>query len=65
MSEKQLNNTEFQKLDSSGDEIIWELERKRGFLIYLNVFWSYFVRFGIIGFCVFIIYLAFLIILRE
>lgn len=60
---KEINNTkntESIKLDSNGDEIIWELERKRGFLIYLNMFWSYFVRFGIIGFCVFIIYLAFL-----
>ncbi|TQR33154.1 hypothetical protein DMB92_04180 [Campylobacter sp. MIT 99-7217] len=32
---------------------------KKSFLICLNIFWSYFVRFGIIGFCLFIMYLAF------
>lgn len=59
---KEINNTkntESIKLDSNGDEIIWELERKKNFLICLNIFWSYFVRCGIIGFCLFIVYLAF------
>ncbi|CUU39636.1 hypothetical protein LS66_009750 [Helicobacter sp. MIT 03-1614] len=51
ISENLRVNTESKKLDSNNDEIIWELERKKNFLICLNIFWSYFVRCGIIGFC--------------
>ena len=52
------------KLDSNGDEIIWELERNINPpilkpLAYLSILWSYSFRFILIGLGVFTIYLAF------
>ncbi|WP_334086134.1 DUF4229 domain-containing protein [Helicobacter typhlonius] len=47
-------NIESKKVDSKGDEIVWELELKINPILWI---WSYIARLGLIIFCIYVIYL--------
>ena len=53
MSETNNNlSTKSKKLDSNGEEIIWELKFKRNPILWI---WSWIVRLGLIIFCIYVI----------
>lgn len=52
MSEKQEKNAESKKLDSNGEEIVWEMKFKRNPILWI---WSWIVRLGLIIFCIYVI----------
>ena len=45
-------NTESKKLDSNGEEIVWEMKFKRNPILWI---WSWIVRLGLIIFCIYVI----------
>lgn len=53
MSGKQEKNAESKKLDSNGDEIVWEMETRKNVFFLL---WSWIAKLGAMAFCIYFIF---------
>ena len=54
-----IKDTESKKLDSNGDEIVWELKRTKNIFFCINFLWSMLFRFCVLCFLAYIVFVYF------